>query len=181
MKKAIEYISLTIAIIIMIAATLTYLAPHFGWRVDAVCSGSMEPAMKVGTLAVTRPIDPHDIEVGDIITFDPKGVTLSEFLVSHRVIEVRENSPLYFKTKGDANDNADPFIVPAANVVGKIDFHTPYLGYVTQFLRTPAGFLLALVIPGLLMITMYAISVQKMLRDKKLMSPHSVRLNEDEA
>ncbi len=171
MKRAVEYLGLASVILLMLAAVLTYWAPHFGWRVDVVGSGSMEPELKVGSLAITRPVKPEDIAVGDIITFSPRGVTLNENMVSHRVIGVNKNSPLYFETKGDANAQVDPFTVPARNLVGRVEFHAPYLGYVAQFLRTPWGFLSGLVVPGLIVIIMYIRSIRQVLRtdrEKKL-------------
>ncbi len=147
MKKVAGNIGLALAILLMVAAAFTYLAPHLGWQINAVLSGSMEPQLKVGGLVVTRPIEPEAITAGDIIIFRP--IAAGENLVSHRVIAIERNSPLSFQTKGDANDDPDPILVPAQNVVGKIYFHVPLLGYATQFLKTPPGFLLALVVPGL--------------------------------
>ena len=167
MKKTAEYLSLGLAIVVMITAMLTYIAPHFGWRVDIVCSGSMEPELKAGSLVITRPVEPQEIVVGDIIVFSPNGVTLGENEVTHRVIGIGHSSPLYFETKGDANDNPDPFIVPARNLVGRICFKAHYVGYFIGFLRTPWGFLLGLVIPGLILITMYITSIQRMLRKNR--------------
>lgn len=166
MKKAADYLGFAIVVLLMAAAVLTYLAPHFGWRVDAVSSGSMEPQLKVGSLAVTRPVEPATIEAGDIITFRP--TTVGENLISHRVIDIRQASGLYFVTKGDANNSPDPFTVPARNLVGKICFRAPYLGYVTEFLKTPWGFMLAVVIPGSIIIALYIGSVwQALTRDSK--------------
>jgi len=88
MKRAVEYLGLSAAIMIMLAAVLTYLAPHFGWRVNAVLTGSMEPYLKVGSLVVTRPVDPGDVEMGDVIVFRP--VTVGENLISHRVIGIKK-------------------------------------------------------------------------------------------
>ena len=167
MKKTAEYLSLTLAIAVMMAAMLTYMAPHFGWGVDVICSGSMEPELKVGSLVITRPVEPQEIVVGDIIAFTPKGVTLGENEIAHRVIGIEEASPLYFKTKGDANANPDPFTVPARNLVGRICFKAHYVGYVAGFLKTPWGFLLGLVIPGLILITMYITSIRRMLRENR--------------
>lgn len=167
MKRVVEYLGSILAILLILAAAFTYVAPHLGWRVDIVVSGSMEPELKVGSLAITHPVDPEDIAVGDIITFNPRGVTLNENMVSHRVVNVNRNSPLYFETKGDANAQVDPFTVPARNLVGRVDFHTPYLGYVAQFLRTTLGFVLGLVLPGLVVIFMYIRSVRQALRAEK--------------
>ncbi len=157
MKKATEYLGFALVIVLMIAAVLTYLAPHLGWRVDAVASGSMEPCLKVGSLVVTRPVNPEAIIVGDIITFKPPPIGATT--ITHRVVSIGEASPLYFITKGDANGRHDPFSVPARNVVGKICFHVPYMGYVTEFLKTPWGFLLGLAIPALIVIAMYVRSI----------------------
>ncbi len=167
MKKTAEYLGLILAITIMTTAMLTYIAPHFGWRVDVVSSGSMEPELKAGSLVITRPVEPQEIVVGDIIAFSPKGVTLGENGVIHRVIGIEEASPLHFKTKGDANDNPDPFMVPARNLAGRIWFKVHYAGYFIGLLRTPWGFLFGLVIPGLIIITMYITSIQRMLRKNR--------------
>jgi len=152
-KRVAEYFGFIFVILLITVAALTYLAPHFGWRVDAVGSGSMEPQLKVGALLVASPVEPEAVAVGDIIIFQP--TTVGENPICHRVIGIiEEGSSLYFKTKGDASDDPDPFIVPARNVVGRIWFHVPFLGYVTEFLKTPFGLLLALVIPGLTIIAM---------------------------
>ncbi|MFC2041504.1 signal peptidase I [Chloroflexota bacterium] len=161
MKKTAWYLVFTIVVLFMTAAVFIYLAPHLGWRVDAVLTGSMEPELKVGSLVVTRPVEPETIVVGDIITFRP--VSVGENLITHRVISIGQSSSLYFETKGDANNKPDPFTVPAQNLEGKICFHTPSWGYFTEFLKTPFGFLFAIVIPGIIIIAMYVASVWRAL------------------
>jgi len=160
MKKVVGNIGFALVILLMVAAVFTYLAPHLGWQVNAVLSGSMEPELKVGGLVVTRPVEPEAIAVGDIIIFRPRAA--GENLISHRVIGIEEHSPLYFKTKGDANDDPDPLTVPARNVVGKICFHVPFMGYAAQFLKTTPGFLFALVIPGLIIIAMDIMNIRRL-------------------
>ncbi|MFC2070210.1 signal peptidase I [Chloroflexota bacterium] len=165
MKKAVEYLGYTMVVLLMVAAVFTYLTPHLGWRVDAVLSGSMEPQLKVGSLVVVRPVEPESIVVGDAITFHLTGV--DETIVTHRVIDIRHNSPLYFETKGDANEKPDPFIVPARDLVGRICLHVPFLGYFTEFLKTLHGFIFAVVIPGLVLIIIYIWSVWRELTQKR--------------
>ena len=161
MKKTAEKLGFALVILLMVAAVLIYLAPHLGWRLDAVLSVSMEPYLKVGSVVVICPIEPEAIAVGDIIAFNPPGI--DETLVSHRVIGIEEGSPLYFRTKGDANEDTDPSVVPAQNVVGKICFHIPFFGYIVQSLKSPTGFALALVIPGVIIIAMYVRSIRRAL------------------
>jgi signal peptidase len=172
MKKLAKYSGLAVVILIMMAATLTLLAPRLGWRVDrvdVVFSSSMEPALRVGGLVVTRPADAENIGVGDIITFYHP---LSGELTSHRVIGVEEGSSLHFRTKGDANEDADSFVVPAQNVVGKVWFHIPYFGYVTEFLKTPLGFMMAQCIPGLIIIAMEVRNIWRVLGEEEVKRKH---------
>ncbi len=156
MEKVIKGFGLAVIILLIAIAVLTFLAPHFGWRVDTVFSGSMEPQLKMGGVVVNRPVEAEDIKVGDIITFHSP---LGEKVTSHRVVAVNDGSSLHFQTKGDANEDADPFVVPAQSVVGKICFHIPYLGYAAQFVRTPLGLLLTLCLPGLAIIVLEMINI----------------------
>lgn len=153
MKTLAKYTGLVIMVVLMVAAVLTYLAPHFGWRVDALSSGSMAPQLKEGSLVITRPVGPETVRVGDIITFLPS--LPGEDPITHRVIAIEHNSPLQFLTKGDANTGGDPASVPEQNLLGRVSLHIPYLGYAVEFLKTPWGFVVALVIPSLAVLTMY--------------------------
>jgi len=171
MKKLAKYFGLVMVVLIMMAAALTLLAPRFDWRVDVVLSGSMAPEIKSGSVAITRPVKSQDIRVGDIITFYSP---LNGELTSHRVIAVEEGSSFQFQTKGDANGDADPFLVPAENTVGKIWFHIPYFGYFIQFLKTPLGFILTLCIPGLIIIAMEVRNIWRVLDGEEIKKKHRV-------
>lgn len=133
--------------LLMVVTSTIYLAPHFGWRIDSIRSGSMVPELDVGTLVVSRSVMPTAVAVGDIIVFRPSGV--GENAICHRVISIEAGPPLQFKTKGDADVAPDPFTVPARNLIGKVYYHTPLLGWLVQFFKTPAGLIMGLVAPGL--------------------------------
>jgi signal peptidase len=163
MRRAVETFGFTFMILVMIAAVLTFLAPRFGWGVDAVYSGSMEPELKVGGVVITRPVKVEEIKAGDIITFYSP---VSEELISHRVIAVEQGSSLHFRAKGDANENGDPFIVPSQNVVGEVCFHLPYLGYTTQFVKSRLGLLLTLCLPGLIIVVMEMRNIRRVLTEE---------------
>jgi signal peptidase len=165
MKKAASNLGTTVLVILIAAAVFTFLAPRFGWRVDAVFSGSMEPEIKVGSIIATRPVEAETMEVGDIITFNSP---LSEIPTTHRVVSVEKGSELRFQTKGDANEDVDPFTVPAQNVMGKVCFHVPYLGYVSQFSKTPLGFILLLCVPGLVIVVMEIRNIRRVLTEKQV-------------
>ena len=100
-----------------------------------VLSGSMEPAMKTGSLAF---IDTSNRTVfeGDVISF-----WAGDLLVSHRVIEITDQG---YRTKGDNNDVVDAGIVKDSSVEGKILFSIPGAGYFLKMVALPAGMAIAL-------------------------------------
>jgi hypothetical protein len=53
--------------------------------------------------------------------------------------------------------------VPTGNVEGRICLYVPFLGYAIEFLKTTAGFSLALVVPGLAFTGMYVRSLRRAL------------------
>ena len=149
MKKIAEYLMTGIVIVLLLAAVLIFFAPRFGWQVDTVLSGSMEPAIPTGSILVSRTVASDSINVGDIITFSGSG---RDRFITHRVTAIDRTNGIVFTTKGDANNAEDPYPVPAENVVGKVMVHIPFLGFIFSFVKTPLGILLMLVIPGLLII-----------------------------
>ena len=171
MKKAAGNFGFVVIMLLMAAAVLTLLAPRFGWRVDTLLSGSMEPELKVGGVVVTRTTQAQQIKVGDVITFYSP---LNKKLTSHRVIAVEDGSSLQFQTKGDANEDADPFIVPSENVVGEVCFDIPYFGYATQFIKTPLGFLLTLCLPGLIIIIKEMRNVWRVITEEEIERKHRI-------
>ena len=105
----------------------------------AVLSGSMEPAYQVGSLIYVQKVTPESIREGDPITF-----VLNEDLVvaTHRVVAIDSSNSLFY-TKGDANDVPDAAPVHFENLLGKPIFTVPKLGYVSSFLSTQKGMILA--------------------------------------
>jgi signal peptidase len=160
MRKAAKSFSFALIILLIAFAAFTFLAPRFGWRVDAVFTGSMEPALKVGGVVITCPAEADEISAGDIITYySPQ----TENLTCHRVMAIQGGSSLYFQTKGDANEDVDAVVVPVENVVGRVCFHIPYLGYATQFVKTRLGLILTLFLPGLIVILLEIRSIWRVL------------------
>lgn len=146
MKRLSNNLGFVLTLLVMIVTAVVYFGPHFGLRIDNVLSGSMAPELERGTLVVSLPVKLETIQKGDIIVF--RQIPAGERPMVHRVIEVRQASTLQFVTKGDALAIPDLLAVPARNVLGKVTYHTPLLGFVAQFLKTLPGLLLCLVLPG---------------------------------
>lgn len=101
-----------------------------GYKTYTVLSGSMEPTFKPGDLIITKNKNRCDIKVEDIATFnDAKGT-----VITHRIVEESNEG---YVTKGDNNKVEDKDIINEENIIGKVVFHIPKLGFAINFLSNP--------------------------------------------
>lgn len=154
-KGLLKRLGTVILVFVILALVLGLLLPFLvGGRWVVILSGSMTPALQTGGLALTWPVNPASVKVGDIITYEAPADP--DILVAHRVVEVLDGESLSFQTKGDANEEADSYIVQAQHVTGKVRSHIPRLGYAIGYTRdlarTRLGFGLLLGAPGGLII-----------------------------
>lgn len=141
-----------------------------------VLSGSMEPSIPVGAVAVvdTKATNP---QVGDIVTFEIKndeevgtGNGSSQkakrgTLVTHRVSRIQDG---YYVMKGDANENEDFNVVYPEQIIGTYRMHVPKLGFLLKRIDTRLRLMLAgLLIMLNLTSTSFSIAVQGSGEDEK--------------
>jgi signal peptidase len=164
LKRSLQWLATLCLVSVILLGVTLIVAPHFGWRFDTVYSGSMEPAIHVGSMVLVQQADPAAIRDGDVITFVSH--VKADSFVTHRVVEVTEGeSSLLFRTKGDANDAPDEELVRASDVVGKVSLSVPYAGYAADFLQKPLGFSLVIGVPALLIILFEARNISVAARD----------------
>jgi signal peptidase len=114
------------------------------YRLMTVLSGSMTGTFNTGSVVVVEKTDPDTLQPGAIITF--RNPAKPSMIVSHRIVGIRNGMLI---TKGDANNVADPVPVPKQDVIGKVVWHVPDLGYIFHFTSQKTGFVLLLILPGL--------------------------------
>ncbi|HPA25480.1 MAG TPA: signal peptidase I [bacterium] len=134
--------------IILIALLLVIsIFPITGnYKVLVVKSGSMEPAIKTGSLVVSRPAETY--AVGDIITF-----RYGETSITHRIQEKNlVNGGLNYVTKGDANKGSDRNEILPNEIIGRVCLTVPYLGYAIDTAKKPWGFILIVILPALIIV-----------------------------
>lgn len=136
----------------------------FGHKIYIVMSGSMEPAVALGSLVAVRPLPAKEVAPGDIITYRSEH---SGSLTTHRVAELETDTDngLLFYTKGDANNARDPLPAKARQLVGKVVLTVPYAGYLFAYTRTGQG---QLVLFGLAALVVVAELVRTQLAEKQL-------------
>ncbi|MBP3898249.1 MAG: signal peptidase I [Mogibacterium sp.] len=134
----------TLTMILMIAMGLVVAVPHLiGYSQYVVVSGSMEPAIPVGSIVMSKPVEPAELEVGDVIVFyTEKHIDTP---VTHRVVENRIDEREVI-TKGDANSSNDLSPVFYENIEGKVLHHIPRIGFVVGLFGTTLGKISALMI-----------------------------------
>ena len=139
MKKAFSIITTVLLVIVIVFAILLAGVRLVGITPYTVLSGSMEKAIHVGSLIYTVKPDPSELKVGDVITYTLENGTV----VTHRIIELlpdeEDPSLVRFRTKGDNNETADGDPVHPKNVLGKMLFTIPLIGYVAWFVQNPPG------------------------------------------
>ena len=111
------------------------LAPAAGYELFSIRSGSMEPALPVGSLAVVA-TGATNLAQGQAVAFRlPSGV-----VVTHRIVEVVDtDTGTYLRTRGDANEDPDPSLVPATAVIGPVQVSLPLIGFLLAMLGMPIG------------------------------------------
>jgi signal peptidase len=164
MSRRTEYIILGVMIFLIVITGLTNIGPHLGFLISGIGSGSMSPALDIGDLVVAHRVPANELAVGDIIVF--RTANNSENYICHRIIEVQTSPVLQFTTQGDNSNVADSSPVRAGDIIGRVGFHMPELGYVAQVLKNIIGLILCLIIPALLLII---ILVRYLLYEIKLM------------
>lgn len=91
----------------------------------AIATDSMVPEFKRGDAVVIDKKFDDKIKVGDIIQYRLENIT-----IIHRVIEIKnDNGKRVYITKGDNNNSVDIYPVKESQILGKLKFVIPNLGY----------------------------------------------------
>ncbi len=129
------------------------IAVIFGKMPITILTESMEPTLKKGDLIISHQLADQDkflLNENDIITYkvDLDGDGINE-LNTHRIVGVRTDRGFtYYTTKGDNNIIEDTSEVRFDAVVGVYNgTRVANVGAVLNYLQTPTGFLIAVVIP----------------------------------
>ena len=146
-----------VSIVLGIAlAGLAFLYFTPGYNLYLVRSESMRPAINMGDLIITGPLNGlinGEVKSGTIVTYEK-----NKELVTHRVQSINGEALV---TKGDAVEDSDPWPVTLSDVRGVYLFKIPFVGYVTSFIQTKLGWFLAIIIPAALLIGWLAKDIVK--------------------
>lgn len=142
-----------LALVILIAAAFfaadkSPTKSLFGFRYYTVLTDSMVPEFASGDMVFVKLTNADNIEKGDIITFNPssEGDTYLTHRVTDKITDYEGTGVTCFRTKGDANDSEDSFLIDEGRVIGTVQFHLPKLGLILRFIQLRWYFVVPMVI-----------------------------------
>lgn len=184
MKKIITIVGVIICLIfipILIVNTIlivkTYInpdeAPDFlGYKPFIVLSGSMEPTINTGDIAIIKKCASEELKEGDIIAFRS-----GKSVITHRIIEIKKNeNEINLITKGDNNNSEDRYPIDLEAVEGIFVYRIPKLGNFAMFLQTTLGTVIFISIPFILFIIFDIIQRKK---DTKMQKQKQEKLEKE--
>jgi signal peptidase len=138
--RALKIVASTVAsalCVLAVAIAVAYaVLGQLGYRAEPVLSGSMEPTLPVGSLAIVEKVPADQVERGDVVTFNTPGD--DESLTTHRIVGIeREDGRSAYRTRGDANEVDDPWLIAQRGQMGRLVVDVPYAGYATRWLAQP--------------------------------------------
>ncbi len=160
---------------------VTVLVPRVaGGTPYTVLTSSMTPGMPPGTLVVVKPVDPRELGVGTVITYQLESGEAA--VVTHRVVAVENaiNGEQTFITQGDANDVSDPEPVLPVQIRGQRWYSVPYLGHVNKLLTGSQRQVAVYVATSLLLAYaafMFTSSVRERRRSGRTVNDEGVRVH----
>lgn len=126
MRKSYLQSSFVVAVLVMMALPAV-LHTYAGVSLRTIRTGSMEPVMQPGDIAIVRATNVTSLSVGDIaLLFHPNDGQIE----AHRVVTVAASSNgVEIVTKGDANPAVDPrILLPRTSAVERVSFVIPKAG-----------------------------------------------------
>ena len=149
MFRGIYYFFLAFVGLVAILLIVSAFPIPGNFKALVVQSGSMSPAIKMGSIVVVKPA--NDYKIGEVISFYPYGKARTS--MTHRIYDIRvEEEESFYVTKGDANNAADIGEITKNDIFGKVLFSVPLLGYALDFAKRPLGFVLIVIFPAIIIV-----------------------------
>ena len=127
----------------------------FGYRFYIALSDSMSATdFDAGDLVLVKQVDPLSLEVGDIIAYQSQNTENYGETVTHKIRAktLDENGNPGFITYGTTTGVDDETVVTFPFILGKYQGALPGVGTFFQFLKTPQGYIICILLPFLLLI-----------------------------
>lgn len=139
----------------------------FGVRCYIVLSDSMSATdFDAGDLVLVKEVDPTTLQEGDIIAYQSQNSENYGATVTHKIRAktTDANGNPGFITYGTTTGVDDETVVTYPFILGKYQAALPKVGTFFQFLKTPQGYIVCILIPFLLLIIYQGLNCVKIFR-----------------
>jgi signal peptidase len=138
------------AALLLAAAVLVPAA--LGYERYVITGNSMAGSYDRGSLLFAEVVPVEELEVGDVITYDPPPRAGVDGLTTHRIVSIRDGAAgATFRTGGDANAAPDPWRFRLEQPTqARAAFAFPYAGYALAALGVRSVRMLVVGLPALL-------------------------------
>jgi len=141
-RRIVDLALIGIIVVVLFGLMLGKIVPLTGHQTIIIGGGSMEPAIGLGSAIVIGQIRPDDLVVGDVVSLQ---IGADRATFTHRITTIVQRSDgIWVRTKGDANADPDPTLVPATAILGRVEWAIPYAGYLMALLSAPVGVIFVL-------------------------------------
>jgi signal peptidase len=142
------------ALAVAVLIALVVLTPAlWGWQRYAIVSGSMTGTYDRGSLVLDEVVPVDQLKVGDVITYLPPAGAGPDHLVTHRIASIERDpaGQLTYRTKGDANEVADPWTFRLGQrTQARVRLGIPYAGFALSALGRKDVRMIVIALPALL-------------------------------
>jgi signal peptidase len=137
LRRIVDVALIVVVLVVLFGIVLGKVVPLTGRQTIAIGGASMEPAIPLGSATVIAPVDPATLAPGDVVSMR---ITEANAIFTHRIVEIVDRSDgRWIRTKGDANPDPDPTLVPASAIIGRVEVAIPLMGYLLALLSIPVG------------------------------------------
>ena len=155
----------------------------FGYRAYIVLSDSMSATdFDAGDLVLVKKVDPTSLQEGDIIAYQSQNSENYGATVTHKIRckTTDPNGDPGFITYGTTTGVDDASVVTYPLILGKYRFHLPKVGTFFQFLKTPQGYIVCILIPFLLLIIYQGLNCVRIFKRYKQEQMDELQAEKDE-
>ncbi len=138
LRRTIDVALLLLIVLVLGTLAISKVVPSVtGGTTFVVQGGSMQPAIPYGSAVIVTPVGPGELRSGDVVSLR---VGERRLVFTHRIIRlVPRDDGLWLETRGDANTDPDPALVPASAVIGRLAATIPVAGYAVALLGSVSG------------------------------------------
>lgn len=142
----------------------------FGLNIYYIATPSMEPTLEVGDIIVSKNVkDYSKLKVDDVITYKGEVGSYSGKLITHQIIDIKENNGVYtFITKGTKEGATVDPEVREDQVVSKMLFEVPLLGKIVTLMNNKVVFFFVIIVPFAVMLFFECINVVKICKKEEV-------------